>query len=213
PALSKFELTDDRTVHTKQSVIGDSGFGYFRQTAGHHQVDGDVVLGNQKGSKGLYDLAGGKLTAGGVVVGNAGEATFNQTGGTTEVEKLAIGKETTGIGTYILAGESMLKGGQVTVAVSGTGTLDQQGGTIALTAGASTYRSNYFADESMQPATLDVAQNGSADGNLVMRDGIRLFRSGQNNPALRVGVGGDGTLTVGGDKVSPAIIEDKNVQT
>jgi len=212
---TKFELTDNTIVHTRSAVIGDTGLGYFHQSGGTHQVDGELALGKQKGSKGVYDLDGGNLRASALTVGGAGEGIMNQTGGVASADTVEIGKEESGVGTYILDGESALNGGKITVAVRGTGTLDNRNGVITLSAGQTEYSSNWWTSEAMEPAVLNVAENDTATGNMVIRDGRLLFQSGQFNPALRVGVGGDGTLTIGNEtgRGGVEISEGKNVKT
>jgi hypothetical protein len=97
--------------------------------------------------------------------------------------------------------------------VRGTGTLDNRGGEITLSAGAASYSSALWYSEAQEPATLNVAQEGTASGNLVMREGRLLFQEGQYSPQLRVGVGGDGTLTLGGGGNQVEIAEEKSVKT
>ncbi len=62
-------------------TIGESGTGTFTQSGGTSMVN-EIMIGNNSGSGGTYNLSGGSLTAATEEIGNLGTGIFNQSGGT-----------------------------------------------------------------------------------------------------------------------------------
>ncbi len=214
-AVARYEMPDNQVINTRGSVIGASGFGYFHQASGSHHVDGDLVLGRDKGSKGQYELSGGTLDAKGEVIGDNGEGILHQTGGTNTAANIAIGNGVTGVGTYVLEGDGVLVGGDLKVGVRGKGTLAQNGGTVVLNSYTfGPYESDYFPADSTTPATIDVARASTSTGTFALTKGNLLFSAGGARDAtLRVGYSGDGTFQLGDSKTTAKITEGKLTKT
>ena len=118
--------------------VGYNGTGTFTQSGGTNNTNsGDLVLGENTGSNGAYNLSGsGLLTAGTEYLGSSGTGTFTQSGGTNSIAgelSLAGGEGNSGtspIGSYNLSGSGFLSAGNEYVgAYAGTGTFTQSGGT------------------------------------------------------------------------------------
>ena len=131
-----YELQDGN-LQTEQLRIGDSGIGTFTQSGGTNTVAtasgfSILVMAENVGSSGTYNLSGGTLNAETVFVGDSDQAFFNHSGiGTHNVNDLALGiykaPDEHGQGTYNLQGGT-LNSGFVTVGNAGTGTFNQTGG-------------------------------------------------------------------------------------
>ena len=108
--------------------IGSAGTGIFTQSAGSHTVGTDsmfgiLILGEQAGSSGTYNLSGDSASTltvrGQQIIGSAGTGTFTQSGGTHTTDLLMLGQQAPGRGTYDLRGG--------TLQVTGTNTLGKEG--------------------------------------------------------------------------------------
>ncbi len=207
-------MPQNYTLNTNGTVIGASGLGYFHQSSGSHHVSGDLVLGRDKGSKGVYDMTGGKVTANGEVIGNNGDGLFHQSGGTNTADHVAIGNGVTGTGTYMLDGDGVLNGGDLTVGVRGKGTLTQNGGSVVLSSYSfGPYQSDYFPANAGTPATITVAKSTNSTGTFALKTGSIYFTSGQYQPTLQIGTSGAGTFQLGDARTTGAITEGKMVRT
>lgn len=121
--------------------IGLEGMGTFTQTRGTNTVNNDLVIGQEMGSTGTYNMGGdlseSALTvAGNEWIGARGTGTFEQSGGTSTVMgNLYIGHDATGNGTYNLSGglldvsgDDGYSAGYTVVGHNGTGEFNQSAG-------------------------------------------------------------------------------------
>jgi|GEM_PF-3675061 len=87
------------SLSTQDTVIGRGGEGHMKQSGdgSSHQVAGSLILGEEAGSLGTYDMQGGSLQAKNMVVGQRGTGYFSQTGGDVWVqEQMVVGRENYG---------------------------------------------------------------------------------------------------------------------
>lgn len=175
--------------------IGYSGTGTFTQTGGSNActgVDGSLYLGYNSGSKGVYTLGGGTLTAVNEQIGYNGNGTFTQTGGVNTTSNLYVGGGYYSGDFYYPLSTYILTGGELSVAealiVEGGGSY----GRLVLEGGTATVGS-----VSASNISLTGLAGANTYGNLtVMGD----FQGGQ----LTLGIGGEpdngefGLLTVDG---------------
>lgn len=211
-----YVMPSNANITTRGTTIGAvaNGFGYFRQTGGNHDVQGDLVLGKEEGSTGIYEQTGGTLTAAAEIIGDKGKGIFTQTGGTNSSTHVAMGNAVSGTGTYTLEGDGVLNGGDLTVGVRGKGTLNQNGGKVVLSSYTfGPYASDYFPADETQPATIDVAKYASADGTFALKRGTVFFSGGQKDPTVRIGYQGDGSWQIGDSKTTASISEGSLVRT
>ena len=103
-----YTLPANGSLHSHDQIIGDTGFGIFRQEGGINRVDGTLTLGNQKGSVGRYELLAGTIDAKQEVIGNEGSATFIMMNGVNRVQN------------------------SIVVGATGDGTVDHRGGTTTV---------------------------------------------------------------------------------
>jgi hypothetical protein len=183
-----YELQEGN-LQTEQLRIGDSGIGTFTQSGGTNTVAtasgfSILVMAENVGSSGTYNLSGGTLNAETVFVGDADQAFFNHSGtGTHKVNDLALGiyKKNSGEhgqGTYNLQG-GILNSGFVRVGNEGTGTFNQTGGDHINSGGI------VIANDTGSVGTYNL-QGGTLNATMIYVNGR--------------GTGGDGTLLhSGGD--------------
>jgi fibronectin-binding autotransporter adhesin len=192
---------------TGNTIVGSFGNAVFNQgpdttpglsgdnNGGIHAIMGDLILGEQLESHGIYNLSGGALSSLSTVVGIQGEGAFNQTGGTiytewmdvgnagigtfnqsggssTVANYLVLGREIGATGTYDLSGESsvLLQTNETHVGAFGTGTFRQNGGDHTT-------------------GTLVLGYNVGGNGNYELNNG-NLTADYQ-----RIGIEGTGTFT------------------
>lgn len=180
-----YELQDGN-LKTEQLRIGDSGSGAFTQSGGTNTVAtaagfSILVMAENAGSSGTYNLSGGTLNAETVFVGDSDQAFFHHSGtGTHNVNDLALGiyknSGEHGQGTYNLQGGT-LNSGYVTVGNAGTGTFNQIGGDHNNSGG------------------IVIANIGGSSGTYNLQGGVL------NSTTIYVngrGTGGDGTLLYSG---------------
>lgn len=119
--------------------VGYSGSGTFTQTGGVMTAS-NIILGENGGSSGTYNLSAGAVASGAETFGDVdstGNALFAQTGGTNTLSAsgfLVIANEPGTSGTYTLSGSGTLvlgPGSQADVGINGTGTFTQSGGTVS----------------------------------------------------------------------------------
>lgn len=129
--------------------VGDKGNGLVNQSGGAISSS-QLVLGEQVGGVGTYNLSGGHLGMGYNSqadiswIGNAGTGSFNQTGGTHRAETgFILGGKETGRGSYNLSGGSA-RAGMLIFGDEGEGTFTQTGGTLEVTVALSDYYPNGF---------------------------------------------------------------------
>ena len=200
--LSSGTLTVAATTH-----VGSDAVGTFNQTGGTHTTS-RLVLGENVGGNGTYNLSGGTLNDSSVI-GDAGVGVMNTSGGTHNVTgDLILGNQATGNGTYKLSSTGqVVVSGSTTVGGQGTGALNisdtgsftgtgfvrlgsapgSQGGLVLSDAGSLSI--NYTGTG----AQLLVGDQGTGT---VVQTGTSSVTTG----SLRVGVqnGSTGTYTMGG---------------
>lgn len=122
-------------------TVGNQGTGVFNQSGGSFDIttcsspsgcmpnSGNLIIGQQAGSTGAYNLSGGSANTNGVEVGVGGYGEFNQSGGTNKVNgTLAVANDSQGgSGVYTLSGGT-LDAQQIEVNTNGTFNFD--GGSI-----------------------------------------------------------------------------------
>lgn len=130
-----YELSGTGQLHVGEhgfglEKIGAAGDGRFVQSGGEHVVEGSLILGEQSGGTGEYELSGGSLDVGAVViVGSSGTARVEHSDGTFETSQLILGQHTPGSGLYTLTGDGeLVVRSTTTVAAEGKGSFVQQGG-------------------------------------------------------------------------------------
>lgn len=143
------------TLLTNTTVIGLSSdnqgasyyttYGTFEQSGGSHTVTGVLEMGNDGGTRSIYNLSGGSLSAYKEVIGKVSwglndndvrlemGSEFTQTGGTNTVDtQLVIGEQYGSSGSYTLV-DGTLAAANVIVGASGDGIFNQTGGTNNIT--------------------------------------------------------------------------------
>ncbi len=176
----------DGSLKTEQLRIGDFGIGTFTQSGGTNTVAtaggfSILVMAENVGSRGTYNLSGGTLNAEMVFVGDADQAFINHSGtGTHNVNDLTLGvyknSEEHGQGTYNLQG-GVLNSSSVRVGKEGTGTFNQNGGVH-----------NNSSEIEIASETGSVGVYNLQSGTL---NAPMIFVNGR-------GTGGDGTLLYSG---------------
>jgi len=120
----------DRRVSGSGQEICHAG---YLQQGGQNYV-GQLYLGRNAGSSGVYDLQTGLLQGDQVDVGWFGDGIFTQTGGTNTVTNaLWIGDTSTGDGTYTLSSGQLDIVADIDAAgLSGSTSFDLDGGTLSV---------------------------------------------------------------------------------
>ncbi|MDY0169409.1 MAG: PEP-CTERM sorting domain-containing protein [Thermoguttaceae bacterium] len=114
-------------------IVGASGTGAFRQTAGQVATN-RVLLGSGSSGIGTYEFGGpaSQLNVNNdLIVGASGTGAFHQTAGQVAANRVLLGDLGTGHGTYELDGGT-LAATSMTIGVSGTGVYRQTGGAVNL---------------------------------------------------------------------------------
>jgi hypothetical protein len=124
------------TLVSNLVTVGNMNQGVLNQSDGILDADpGYLILGNQAGGTGTYNLTGGALTAANTFVGNDGTGTFTQNGGThTVANELNVGLNAGSTGTYNLQ-NGTIDSNYMFVGYNGTGTFNQTGGAVNITGG------------------------------------------------------------------------------
>ena len=164
--------------------VGFSGSGTITQTGGTASLandSGNLYLGYNSGSNGVYNLSGSALSSNYFeYVGYSGKGVFAQTGGTNVVGSgrsscyLYLGYNAGSSGTYNLSGQALLSRFYEDIGFSGTGTFTQSGGSNVVGSNAD--------------SIFDVGVNPGSVGSYNL-DGQSLFSS------RSCGLGGSGTGT------------------
>jgi hypothetical protein len=118
--------------------IGANGnFGAFNQSGGTNKItstssgktSGQLMLGRDANSMGLYYLNAGNLSAGTEVVAQNGMGIIAQSGGHNTVAKLIVGQSSGGAGGHYQLNQGTLTAKGLVVGAAGAGTFVQTGGT------------------------------------------------------------------------------------
>jgi len=101
---NRIALTGGADLVVSQSVVlGENRCGLIQESAGSFHVGSDLVLGQNAGSLGTYELRGGALWTNNTRVGDAGLGRFEQFGGSHDVQgMLCLGQSAGGEGSYRL---------------------------------------------------------------------------------------------------------------
>lgn len=105
----------DTWLHTDRTVVGHFWTGEFFHSGGRHEVSDTLVLGDELGGYGSYDLSGGELHTGTTIVGNRGTGVFNHSAGSHTTTALYLGHDA-GTGSYTMSGMA-----SITTGTSGIG--------------------------------------------------------------------------------------------
>ncbi|MBA2587296.1 MAG: PEP-CTERM sorting domain-containing protein [Alphaproteobacteria bacterium] len=168
-----------------QIVVGAAGKGTFNLGSVGHTVDMDLgalgatlVIGQQAGSNGTFNIAAGSSLEDSLIVGDAGAGNFNNAGGTHSVTgDLTLGNQATGSGTY-----NLTAGGVTTVTPTGA----TDGFTFVGRAGQGTFLNDASTHNTKN---LVVAEGASSTSTYTL----------QNGGALNVGTSGNtGFADIGG---------------
>jgi hypothetical protein len=159
--------------------IGVQGEGSFTQTGGTHYVNGNLVLGEEAGSKGIYNLSGGSLNEIlGPQIGWLGRGTFIQTDGGHQIrDRFFMGCGSGSEGTYELHGGT-LSAGFEDIGVSGQGVFTQTGGTNTV----------IYGDPAIRTGELLIGDFAGGIGTYNLRGGSL------SNYSTTIGVEGTGTF-------------------
>ena len=195
--------------------LGLSGTGTFLQSGGTADVRGDLQMAtNGVGSRGVYTLSGGTLTATRATIGVQGVGTITQSGASVaNFGTLTTSTSTNAVGAYQLLGGT-LNAGTIDIGFNGAGTFTQAGGVTNVTGDlrlsegtGSALGSTY----SLQDGTLTArrefigrrrAARFEQSGGVNNCDFITIFQRGQYvfTGGARSG-GSGGTLLVGKNMV------------
>ena len=193
------------------AIIGDFGTGTQNTSGGTHNVTGNMVLGNNTGSTGTYNLsnAGTLAVTGNIEVGKDGAGHYNQSGGTATVGGQVTVKSGTGTGEANLSGGTLQAATLVnndTVALSGTALTANvtNAGTFGYTGGSLTgnvTNSGAFNISGAGTRTVDGQFSNQAGGTVKVTDTTAVYTglftnagAYQSDPATNVFLAG---LTVG----------------
>jgi len=120
------------------TVIGQQGEGYFGQSSGTHANHGTVILGQQAGSLGVYNLEGGSLKADrSIIVGDQGTGRLQvhgtndpgHTPGSLAASELILGSQAGSSGQVTLYELGSVTTTSTSVGAQGSGTFLQLNGT------------------------------------------------------------------------------------
>lgn len=226
-----YTLPANESLHVPAMVVGDSGFGVFRQLGGNTRVDGQLTVGRQKGAVGRVELSGGTLTAKTQVIGDLAPGSFIQTDGVNIAQdSLLIGKSN--VGWYAQSGGSTKvisrpegtffdnfesdEGLQLGVEQTGDGRYDLSGGTLSADPQiVGNKGSGKIHQSGGKNATgqVFIAHAAGSTGQYVMDGGLLQLNTrpaGQPDPAIQVGGEGQGAFNLGNGANTGAIYEVGN---
>jgi len=189
-------------LSTNLEIVGDSGVGSFTQTGGTNGNNQMLLVGNNPGSNGTYNLSGnGQLLGSYEAIGNG---TFNQSGGTNNASFDLQVEAPNGGAVYNLSGSGMLSVSNVEIiggfVISGTGTFNQSGGInlgYEVELGINTGTSGCY--------NLSGGSLFAPNQELIGESGLGVFTQtgGTNNASaagslFRLGLGGPGIYNLNG---------------
>jgi hypothetical protein len=115
--------------------VGFSGTAYVDQSAGTHTIGGTLVIAQNSGSYGQFNLGGGSIVADSILISGDNGATgyLVQNGGSIHTAHgMTLGAIGGGIGHYSLNGGSLDVGTDVSVGSLGAGSVAQAAGSVAI---------------------------------------------------------------------------------
>ena len=187
-----------QTLSTGRSqFVGYDGTGTLNQTGGLNSypipIAGQLEVGVNSGSVGIYNLSGGSLGSSAFVsgqqnIGVSGTGTFNQSGGVNRATGVNLGLEAGSTGTYNLSAGTLTTtySGQL-VGVHGTGHFEQTGGANSL--GSDPLFLGIYSGSS---GTYSLSGGTVSAASVYVGGGDPFGTGGPDNP------GGQGVLTVSG---------------
>jgi len=204
-------ISANLSLNAETENVGDIGSATVDQGAGSNMVtSGPLVLGDDIGATGTYNLGGGSVTDVTDVeqIGYDGNGTFDQTGGTNTEDSynIYLGNQPGSHGLYSLSNGTVIDNGgnyPLTVGLYGNGTFIQSGGTNAcacdITLGwyagsVGTYdlaNGNVTVDQSV--GAIFVGNDGNGTFN---QTGGTLTLAPNNNLDLGAYSGGNGTFSI-----------------
>jgi hypothetical protein len=124
--------------------VGRTGMGTFAQGAGDHHVEDELIVGDEVGSSGRYQLGGGTLVTRAATIGRFGTGRLVQTGGELLLQDYAAGvfvlaEWMDSEGTYELQ-DGRFEARTLVVGKDGRGHFEQSGGVAVLAGGMSVGR-------------------------------------------------------------------------
>jgi len=208
PATTGTYTLDDGTLTVAATThVGSDGVGTFNQNGGTHTAD-RLLLGENAGGNGTYNLTGGILNDD-AIVGDAGVGVVNTSGGTHNVTgDLILGNKVTGDGTYNVSGTGE-------VVVTGTTRVGREGSGALTVADDGRFTGTGFVTLGSAPGSvgglvltdsgaLNIDYTGTGAQLLVGDQGTgsasQTGTSSVTTGSLRVGVqgGSTGTYTMDG---------------
>ncbi|MBK9469952.1 MAG: hypothetical protein IPO20_19175 [Gammaproteobacteria bacterium] len=208
PATTGTYTLDDGTLTVAATThVGSDGVGTFNQNGGTHTAD-RLLLGENAGGNGTYNLTGGILNDD-AIVGDAGVGVVNTSGGTHNVTgDLILGNQVTGDGTYNVSGTGE-------VVVTGTTRVGREGAGVLTVADDGRFTGTGFVTLGSAPGSvgglvltdsgaLNIDYTGTGAQLLVGDQGTgsasQTGTSSVTTGSLRVGVqgGSTGTYTMDG---------------
>lgn len=204
-----YTLPANSVLRTQSQIIGDQGFGIFRQTGGLNQIAGNLTLGRKKGGVGHYELSSGTLTAEREIIGDEGNGSFTQYGGTNIAEEsIIIGNS--GQGSYRqVGGETIVakgltaqdpstdtRGLHLGEFTSGVGSYDLSDGTLTAdpqligVSGIATFTQSGGLNTT---GAIEIASKPGSKGQYTLAGGsIKVEVRTTNTPDASIKIGGEG---------------------
>jgi len=165
----------DGNLSAANMVVGDGGHGTFNQNGGTNTISGQLILGNQGGGGGVYNLRGTAALEAGTEIFGSGGGSYNQTGGTNTVQgDLTAAQTVNSSGSYNLSGnDALLKvGGNENLGVEDNTRIEfiQRGGNNEITGNL-----NVGGTPSLDPSASTGRGYYELDGGLVSVGGSEVI--------------------------------------
>ena len=194
--LSGGTLTVNGFAGFGRSVIGGAGFGVFTQTGGTTHTTTQLVIGNDAGASGTYNLSGAGTHAqvnGDTIVGSSGTGVLSiGTGGSlTSTGSITLGQVAGSSGSAFISGTGSLStNNRLTVGSLGSASV-LQSGTSIVTAGG-----------------LRLGEGASSTASYTLDAGtLTIFNSNGVNGGSRIGMAGAGTFAQNGGTHNTTFME------
>ena len=188
-------LSGSAALSAGTECVGFSGNGVFTQTGGTNTISNELVLGNNAGASGTYNLFGGLLVVPNIIQGS-GSASLNITGGSltggasgVSIALPIVLTSSGSSGTFNTSSSSLILAGPI----SGSGGLTKTGSATLVLSGNNTYSGGTTVSQgSLQLANANATQNTTVtvgvNNGLQFSGGIGSFNVGS--------IGGSGNLVL-----------------